>query len=659
MDMERFLALEVQVDALRQQGLALAQYLSVAAEQLRLHGRLPAQEIIAATNSFRSNFATVANTIALLDTPTDSPIIAENLTQELSVDDLVTSFTRLWQVQEQQRAEQLRMEQLRSEALRLLARVRALVHRSQSAFPPLVACQQAAALLQQQIEAGTDLPIEQLILLAEGKHPLAGVLILIEAGAKLDDETFNTIYTQVTSHYDSALVTAILRDRIISSAEITEVTEHQPLPINDSLRQSAAPVVHDERMEDDNPLPNSVVQQADNQFSVITDDTESQETSTIDLISEVSATEEVAEQHDELTPSEDERVETTSATLTELEQEVTYGETDSPALVEADESPFVYFEQLREDTGANLSESPFATPVTGGELRHDVRTRLATTFDESSYQIAETILQYPDARTPDILWNLVWRLVAEDRLSLAYQLAQVLGPMDTADSLPKANLLRAVILGRYVRYDIGELATQLLSEFRRLPLNGELIELNDWSDAAAFFLSAATLRPSLLAPSTDAPAILLKLAQSGLPKGDNLQHFRDFCQAITTYAAYRLPLDLVSLHSVRDEAVWQQMLDQLLVEAAAWMEQAPSRTVVYGQASKVWYQWVKPGGIIYTLLKPVLENDVSKLASVRAEVLRLTELMFYAGRSTQPIAMYWDDAVGIIFVTAPLRKCKS
>jgi hypothetical protein len=111
--------------------------------------------------------------------------------------------------------QRLAVEQVRQSALGVLDRVLAISHGNRRDFPPLSECQARARELRHTIaEArGTD-PSPDLQALAEGQHPFAALLTLIEHGDNLDDDQWELLQETVAQSLGTPLAVAASRGRL-------------------------------------------------------------------------------------------------------------------------------------------------------------------------------------------------------------------------------------------------------------------------------------------------------------------------------------------------------------------------------------------------------------------------------------------------------------
>ena len=208
---------------------------------------------------------------------------------------------------------------------------------------------------------------------------------------------------------------------------------------------------------------------------------------------------------------------------------------------------------------------------------------------------------------------LIWQLIGKDRLGLAFRLARYL-EIHSPDNRPRLPswLLRAVFVGRHMRYDVnGEMAKILTDTGDNCFVDG----LCEWNQAVSLLLAAAALRPALLAPTTEVLAAL-----HSLQLGEGLGQLSEYCQTIATYGSQLQSLDALAFSKLKEQSAWQQALDDLHHRVEDWYCEATKKTTTY-----VWRNWLEPGGLVHSLLLPVNQNDSTRLEAVKQQVKRLSD----------------------------------
>lgn len=192
-------------------------------------------------------------------------------------------------------------------------------------------------------------------------------------------------------------------------------------------------------------------------------------------------------------------------------------------------------------------------------------------------QIAQSILRGTGALNPVDLPYLIWQLLREEKLGIAFHLARRL-EIQSPDLQPRLPswLIRALVVGRHMRSDVGygELAKTLMTNFANSDscfVDGE----DEWNQALSLLLAASGLRPALLAPNTGAASVL-----HSLRLGEGLNQLHEYCQTIANYGAQLQLLDVIALKKVKEQVAWQQALEDLRQKVEHWHSYvAPGQTM--------------------------------------------------------------------------------
>lgn len=210
------------------------------------------------------------------------------------------------------------------------------------------------------------------------------------------------------------------------------------------------------------------------------------------------------------------------------------------------------------------------------------------------------------------LRDLLWRLIFERQLGLAFILARSLERMNRQERICLPSwLVRVLAIGPVLRFNEGELAQQLRADLKFFTPTWLSSPSAEWNLVAGLLTAAGTLRPSLLAPTTRAPKVLLQL-----PAFDTLPHFSDFCQQVGSLCQETRPLDPALLKRDQDQTSWQKDLQELRRQVEAWWKQAPFKETSFAPATYVWRSWVEPRGKLRALL-PTQPGETGDLTNVK------------------------------------------
>lgn len=241
--------------------------------------------------------------------------------------------------------------------------------------------------------------------------------------------------------------------------------------------------------------------------------------------------------------------------------------------------------------------------------------------EQTAAEIAASILQGQGTSRYEALRHLIWRLIFEEKFGLAFHLASYLEMNDDDNLAPQLTswLPRAVTLGRHVRHANGDVARLLRDDFA---LFGDYCFTggdSEWDHAMRFLCAAAAMRPALLAPNTNASAILHSLRM-----GQGLIKLYECCRSIANYGDRRQALDPNSLKKVRDVAAWQVEMSALRQKVDVWRARAP-QLKMYPRTTLVWRKWLEPGQLLHKLLLSIGQDDPALLPSVKQAVEQFSD----------------------------------
>jgi hypothetical protein len=238
---------------------------------------------------------------------------------------------------------------------------------------------------------------------------------------------------------------------------------------------------------------------------------------------------------------------------------------------------------------------------------------LPNVFDQSKTNTQDIALSLSNTNNEDqetAIQYLIWKLIGEKKLSLAFNLAWGIETEfpQIQPRLPSW-VIRAVILGIHVRYDLGtgEIANILIDDFANFS-ESMFTKEGEWNQAISLLLAASALRPALLAPNTDASQILLSLRL-----GEGLNQLYEYCQIIAKYGSQRLALDVKAIKTVISQEQWNDKITVLNQEIDGWCSEAPGFLMRSTQGRRIWKRWLDLGGLVEQLLSQIKEKDSSLL----------------------------------------------
>ncbi|TLS54096.1 hypothetical protein FE782_01765 [Paenibacillus antri] len=198
----------------------------------------------------------------------------------------------------------------------------------------------------------------------------------------------------------------------------------------------------------------------------------------------------------------------------------------------------------------------------------------------------------------------IWSLMKEGHLEAAYRMASLAEAECGPGSIrPNSALLRAVLIGAPLRSATGELSRALRNELNdQFPVLQQAIEEDS---AMRLLLAAATLAPTLFAPTTGAPMLLQQIPLYGL---ERLETIRD---KVVRFSSENMGLSSYAISQIQSASSWEDELARLRKEVQAWLQQAYIATTCFQPATDVWRYWVRePQGAVFQLLQPILHEEV-------------------------------------------------
>lgn len=560
----------------------LSDALITCSEDLSTRGLPPAESLISDLGAARQEFATLSEEVLKLAT----------IAQVLPLPDQVSSQPDLANLLQQIHEHCVSLEQVRKRSVSLLEQVLRLMHRDHPDFAPLRECQATAhEMLRALHEPEAELP-QTAMALNESDHPFAALSMLVEQREVLEDDRWLQLQETVTHAFGRPLAVAALRGKIIVRSDGAPAGKATTLA---PTKPTSPPT--EEKIIDIDAAEEAVIQ-----IEASTDKPTIQTVISIERDAETARVEEKAVDEEK-------------------------GKTASQRPAYENPQP----EPVKPSTNGQSATSAGPDPSFSKPSVKDAETVASATALEgalynfhntdSAQYIAGIILDRGRADCPAELRDLVWRLIYEDQLGLACHLARAIEQQFPAlKPLLPSWVLKALALSRNVRHEVGELASRLEADF--LNFNDECFEAgaHEWNHAMRFVLTAAALRPALLAPNSGASAILHSLRLK-----EGLNDLYNYLESIANYGDQHQALDPITLKRVKDEQEWEADLVALQREVQEWQMRAPGFDMINGQARDVWQHWLEPGGVIHALLNPIRQDHESFLAAVKEDVRRFSD----------------------------------
>ncbi|NET25872.1 AAA family ATPase [Okeania sp. SIO1I7] len=498
-------------------------------------------------------------------------------------------------VEKAKEKQKLRME-IRQKALAVLEDVLRLSHQDNNNFQSLLECQKKAQELKQQVLEG-EVDIETQTL-TDKIHPFSELLELIsERESPQDYLHLAELQAGVNASFGMHLAMAILTGSIL----FQEKAKEQQKQIVESLSENESFV--------NTNSPQEAVPSRENAIAPPPIE-DSQEQPTVEVILDEVPVETV-----------------TQLPNTEAQEEIETEQSIDNYLPEDIALPPIKDSQEQATVEVIPEKAPVEIPTTlpSTEVPEEIEAEQPLynySLEDTAQAIAKLIIKNGiNKEHPTGLRDLIWQLIREQQLSLAYHLAYAVEQQypNVEPHLPSW-LIRALALSQHLRSEVGEIAYRLKDDFANYTGN-ETSGKNEWSYAVMLLLAAASIRPALLAPDTGAYNILQRL-----PLGTaQLNQLYEYCQVISEYGKKHLPLAPKMLKKATSPAERQKSLEQLYQKVDHWWSQAQAYDMKHGVAKKVWKDWLRTDGLVYCLLNPIITKDNSAWKTVETQVNKLLD----------------------------------
>ena len=465
------------------------------------------------------------------------------------------------------RAEQMEQEQnrLREDVREILQAAFRVRHRQKGQdFPGLDAVARKAEELSRLLEGSVAESDEELPALMAGKHPINHLLRLARQADELDEAACQESQTLVAQSFHPLLAVAGVSGRLV-------IEPVQQPPATAALEQIGSPGA---LSPDELPGPlDDCTLQAQPSPGTPAAEPEAQKVDELEEVLRPASCEDT---------SEGQPTEVVSADVGERVSVMAVPEPE--AAVERDPYP----------AAAPSAETP-------------PKTQHAPPKPESEATGSVAVPEAP-SETDQLASQAVWSLISQGRFGLAAMITRLVGEAETAEELPAPQLLEALALAEHVVEPEGALAQALKEAL------GHFVEIPSFPWAQLLFWSAA-LRPSLVSPSTGASAILRQIRfRNGFGA-----HFQ-LTQAVLEASDSIRGITPLQLQTWKGEVAWQDNWSDLMRAIETWEKQAPTRTIKFQAASRVWQQWIRDDGLLGNLISLLKEPDERRLEAVRKVV---------------------------------------
>ena len=228
----------------------LGQRLTEVAEQVRTLGVLPSEDLIDAITMTRRSFeelrAKAIDLVGLLGH--SSGKIPGDVGSVKDLEALLQAVTEA----QRKRAQG---EKVRLRALTMLDHILSLIHRDQPDFHPLEEIQAQAKALREILRTSDNPDVHpDANALAQGRHPLAEFLTLVEGHHQLDDDLWLLLQHAVAEHFGKPLAMSAARGKLCQSPARL-IPERAPLEQGNGSPSAGPPTTSTLDTTDPTPAP--------------------------------------------------------------------------------------------------------------------------------------------------------------------------------------------------------------------------------------------------------------------------------------------------------------------------------------------------------------------------------------------------------------------
>jgi hypothetical protein len=183
--------------------------------------------------------------------------------------------------------------------------------------------------------------------------------------------------------------------------------------------------------------------------------------------------------------------------------------------------------------------------------------------------------------------NAFWQAVSKERLGLAYYIVVAAGNCKFGVSLPMPEMISFAALA-----DSADNASEELI----LKLQDVIMQIQEvshrWNWEERVLVAAVALQPALLAPETEAAALLSSIQ---IPN-EELPSFASICRAVLGFANLRRKIDVGMLAGICELDKWEERLNVAKQDILDWVKHEKQSEVIYAPSTDVWRKWLDISG---------------------------------------------------------------
>ena len=590
-----------QLDQVKDQFGDLSSILEEVCENLKEPGSPPPSEILTKIKNATDSFDELKSSVTKWAQDVQMP---DTEAQELDSLKAIKTFSKNIAAHQ----EHLQQDE---KVLEYINRARSIIYAKEGeSFPPLEDFHRNLDNLEKRISTSSisDEGQNERTQILENRHPINGVLTLLEHGEELDQESYDQISEIISEQYGHSFMIATVRGNLIPP-EIPDPKEPQPQQPPDTEEESEE---SEPKGADDLPVEG----QAEVWQEEISEEPPTVKTQKEPDESETESIDDLpVDGQVEVRPEEIREESPTTTTQKEPDKSGSESVDDSPI---GGKAPIEVEVKKEKTESQDVSDKDGITELKE-EIYHDlpdkeVPAELSFCFNasETAQSIASS-LKSADYTFERGFPDLFWALIQENRLSLAYWLARYIENKELDLSfIPPSYLIEALIHGLAVQNETDSSAHCLYDIYNEKFESLESKE-SGYDTGIRLLVIAGALRPSLFAPHTGAHTVLKSHAP--LP---GLDAFFAIGQAVEKFAEKGLPIITDNLTNVKDDQQWQEELDSLIKDATEWLEHAPKMRMKYRPLERIWQGFVTEGKWIHNFVSPVIKNDEKKTKDVLA-----------------------------------------
>lgn len=225
--------------------------------------------------------------------------------------------------------------------------------------------------------------------------------------------------------------------------------------------------------------------------------------------------------------------------------------------------------------------------------------------------LASELIDSKSSLSDQAILSLAWNLVRFDHLSYAFHLCNITKGLGITESgMPVPWILEMIVLSRFVDYN----QTPLIQRLQQLAVEASpAILFNDghpiWGKGNRLLLSSASLRAAVLAPAAGYDQILKSLRLGDMPG------VYDLVNEVVSFAERHLVVAPEFLAESLTLEEWNKKKSALIAKIKQWWEASIRFNTNFAPATRVWQQWLKPGEVIFNLIRPILDGNEDRYES--------------------------------------------